>query len=233
MKNIFLGLSVILVLANCGTGKYYKMSGNSEPITESLFNDKDRTISEADVQKLLNGTLTLPDSLRIAIYKFGTTNRTILYGGGYYGRNGETQVKAQQKYVDTLAAHLIQSPHVKRINVVPSLMLSAQPTITQLRESAVRLQSDLLLVFAPASFIYQKSKAFKKDEIRAYATTEVLILDVRTGLVPFASLVSKDFMTKKTSEETLAEGHLRAQQGAIVLTLQECGQKIRAFLQNP
>ena len=38
-----------------------------ETITESLFDSKDRTISEADIQRLLNGDIKLPDTIRIAI----------------------------------------------------------------------------------------------------------------------------------------------------------------------
>ena len=45
-----------------------------EPITESLFNDKDRTLSESDIQKLLDGKLNLPDTLRLAVFKYGMNN---------------------------------------------------------------------------------------------------------------------------------------------------------------
>lgn len=215
----------------CESQSYARFSERKEPITQSLFNALDRTINEDDIRKLLDGELRLPDTLRIAIYKFGTTNHSFSYP--YYGIGEENSVKAHQSFVDTLVANLEGNLKVKRVNIIPSLMLSTQPTITQLREAAVRLQSDILLVFASSSDIYYKSKVLKKDETKAYATTEAFIMDIRTGLVPFSTMITKDFLAKKMPVEAKEETRRRAQRLAVLMTLDEVGKRVNVFLKRP
>ncbi len=70
----FLLLGILLMITSCESQRYARYSQQKEPITQSLFNATDRTIDEDDVKKLLDEDLHLPDTLRIAIYKFGTTD---------------------------------------------------------------------------------------------------------------------------------------------------------------
>ena len=111
-------------------------------------------------------------------------------------------------------------------------MLSNSPTITQLRETSVRLLSDLLIVYSSTSDIYYKYKAFKKDEAKAFATTEVMIMDIRTGLIPFSTTITKDYLTQSMSGELIAETRKRAEKEAVILTLVETGKRIDAFILN-
>jgi hypothetical protein len=200
------------------------------PITESLFNDKDRTLSESDIQKLLDGRLVLPDKLRLAVFKFGMNNQ--FYSKYNYYRADESLVKAQQSYIDTLVAGLKNNRRVESVHPIPSLMLSSNPTITQLRETSVRLLSDLLLVYSTTSDIYYKFKAFKKDETKAFATTEVFLMDIRTGLVPFSTVVTKDYYTKVLKDESEDEVRKRAEREAVILTLTEASKQIDIFIRT-
>ncbi len=200
------------------------------PITESLFNDKDRTLLESDIQKLLDGRLVLPDTLRLAVFKFGMNNQ--FYSKYNYYRADENLVKAQQSYIDTLVAGLKNNRRVESVHPIPSLMLSSNPTITQLRETSVRLLSDLLLVYSTTSDIYYKFKAFKKDETKAFATTEVFLMDIRTGLVPFSTVVTKDCYTKVLKDESEDEVRKRAEREAVILTLTEASKQIDIFIKT-
>ncbi len=200
------------------------------PITESLFNDKDRTLLESDIQKLLDGRLVLPDTLRLAVFKFGMNNQ--FYSKYNYYRADENLVKAQQSYIDTLVAGLKNNRRVESVHPIPSLMLSSNPTITQLRETSVRLLSDLLLVYSTTSDIYYKFKAFKKDETKAFATTEVFLMDIRTGLVPFSTVVTKDCYTKVLKDESEDEVRKRAERESVILTLTEASKQIDIFIKT-
>ena len=230
MKQIYLFLNLFLLfsLVSCSTMRMNRTS--SEPITRSLFNDLNRTISEEDIQKILDGHFVYPDTLRVAVYKFGATSRSNSYY--YYGYRDEINVRGQQLFIDTLSTLLQTNGRVKRVNIIPSLMLSSQPNITQLREASVRLQCDLLLVFSATSDIYYKPKIFKKDETKAYATTEAFIMDIRTGLVPFSTLITKDVLTQKLSSEEREEMERRAQNEAVLKTLAEVGERVRVFLKQ-
>ena len=227
MKKCHLLLLFILFLfSNCSMKRAYNTS-LKEPITESLFNDKDRTLSESDIQKLLDGKLNLPDTLRLAVFKYGMNNH---YYSKFSYRADENLVKAQQSYIDTLVAGLKGNRRIESVHPIPSLMLSTDPTITQLRETSVRLLSDLLLVYSTTSDIYYKFKTFKKDETKAFATTEVFLMDIRTGLVPFSTVITKDFYTKVLKDETQDEARKRAEKEATILTLIEVGQRVNSFM---
>ena len=118
---------------------------SNDLITQSLFDSKDRTISEADIQRLLNGKIRIPDTVRLAVYKHASSSMNRYYSSWY---SNEEYLKTQQSYIDTLIAQLKTAAKVQKVTVVPSLMTSVYPNITQLRESAVRLQADMLLVFS-------------------------------------------------------------------------------------
>lgn len=225
--NYILGIIISLtLLTNCSMRRAYD-SNWRVPITESLFNDKDRTLSESDIQKLLEGRLKLPDTLRLAVFKTGMNNH---FYNKFYFQADENSVKAQQSYIDTLVAGLKYNTRVESVHPIPSLMLSANPTITQLRETSVRLLSDLLIVYSTTSDIYYKFKAFKKNETKAFATTEVFLMDIRTGLVPFSTVVTKDYYTKVIKDESQDETRKRAEREAVILTLVEIGKQIDTFL---
>lgn len=207
----------------------YKQPGDiPETLATSLFDDKDRTISEENIQRILNGRVVLPDSLRVAIYRYSATSEA--YRGSYYWRD-EAYLKTQQSYIDTLSNYLNSSKSVEKVLMMPNLMTPAAISLSRLREASVRLQADAVLVFWITSNVYQKYKLFNKDEIKAFATCEVLLLDNRTGVIPFSTIVTRDKLVKKdAADASIYETQQRAEQGAILNTLNEVGKQIKVFL---
>jgi hypothetical protein len=226
-KHILILPMIALFFTQCST---YQRTGNPsrEVITESLFNDKDRTLSEESIQLLLRGKLILPDTLRVAVFKVGMNNR--FYSNMLYARNYEVSVKGLQNLFDSLAVSLKQHARIEQVHSIPTMMLSTYPNITQLREASVRLQSDVLLVYSTTSDMYYHNKALKKDEVKAFATTELFLLDIRTSLIPFSTVVTKDFLTKKIKGELRAETRKRAEQEATLQTLMEISTQLKTFL---
>lgn len=201
-----------------------------EVITKSLFDSEDRTISEEDIQRLLDGEIRIPDTVRIAVFKYVSTSMNRYYS--YYW-NDEEYLKTQQNHIDTLVDQLMTSDKVKKVILVPSIMTTKYPNITELRESAVRLQADLLLVFSIDSDIYYKYKMFQKNEAKAFATCETILMDTRTGVIPHSSVVTRENLVQKGNEDwTNEETRKRAENGAVILTLIESGQRVSKFLSN-
>jgi hypothetical protein len=103
MKQVTLIIFVAILIASCDTAKpssYALSQGyiNADTlITQSLFNDKASTISEENIQRVLDGTYKLPRQLRVAIVKLESSSQRRNY---WYYCNDEQYLKTQQSYLD-------------------------------------------------------------------------------------------------------------------------------------
>lgn len=234
MKRIGVLILFGFILTSCSTTPpigqpYLSGMGDPEPpITESLFNDKSATISEDNIQKILDGSYTLPENLRIGFVKLeGSQNRQRYYGAD------EQFLKSQQQYLDLFSQKFNSSPRVKSIAVIPDIIISRTPTFTAIREAAVRTQSDMVVIYSINSDIYSQYKLFTKPEIKAFATAQLIILDVRTGLIPFTTIVTKDYTDKRNNNDlNNNEAANRIKNQAVLLTIEEIGNQITAFLKK-
>ena len=231
MKLIITIFVACLLSGSCTTMKQLEQPGYPDgvsgdtSITQSLFNDRLSTISEDNIQKILDGSYKLPDRLRVAIVKLESNRKR-----NYYW-NDEDYLKTQQSYIDLFAGQLNKSGRVTATSVIPDLLLSTSPTFTNLREAAVRMQSDIVLVYSITSDIYSKYKLFSRTDIKAFATVQLIILDVRTGLIPFSTIVTKDTVSQKRNEELdVTEARKRIQNEAILQAINDIGQKINDWL---
>lgn len=196
-------------------------------ITQSLFNDKSSTVSEENIQKILDGTYALPQQLRVAVVRLEAP----VQQKRYYYFDDEQYLKTQQSYLDLFIEKFKQSSRVNKVTLIPDLLVSKTPNFTNIREAAVRMQADIVVIYAITSDLYSKYKVFSKTDIKAFATTQLIILDVRTGLVPFSTIATKDaFSQRKKEEMDVAEAAGRIQHEAVLLTINEIGGKITDFL---
>ncbi len=246
MRNLLLLLGISILLSACGStrnmsyppGDSYGIMGSfaensryeKKGITESLFKSDKSTISEADIQRLLDGEIRLPDTVRVALLNFGS-NSTRRYYANYW--MNEDYLKLKQSYLDIIEEKLSRSGRVGKTMVVPKLILSHNPDIVQLREAAVRLQADVILIFTVKSDIYYKYKMFKKSEAKAFATCEALLMDIRTGVIPFSEVVTSDMLvSKEDSDLTEEEMRMRAENEATQKTLNEVADKLVQFFRD-
>jgi hypothetical protein len=234
MKNIPTLLAFVIFISSCTPSRLVSSEEpgevNDPPITQSLFNDKSSTISEENIQKILDGTYTLPKQLRVAVIKLESQQKK--YYWNYW--SDEEYLKTQQAFLDSFTTKFKQSPRVTKLTAIPEMLLSKTPqSFTTLRESAVRMQADIVVVYSINSDIYTKYRGFAKPDVKAYATTQLVIIDVRTGLVPFSTIVTRDFLaTKKKEELDVAESRNRVQKEAVLLTINEIGNQVTAFLKK-
>lgn len=233
----FLALCLFL-MGSCGTAKLASSSYAPAPIqenrdylTQSLFSSKDKTISEEGIAKILDSDIKLPDTIRLAILNYAS-NSINRYYSAYW--SNEEFLKLQQSFIEIFKKKLSANSKVKQIILMPKLMIGSNPNIFTLRESAVRLQADLFLVFSINSDIYYKYKTFKKDEAKAYATAEALLMDVRTGIIPFSDIVTRENQVTKDNNIDLSnqDTQKRAENGAIQSTLEELSTRVNDFLKQ-
>jgi len=195
-----------------------------EPLTGSLFPSDQSVISDTAVERILSSKLQLPSKPNVAMLRFSA--------GRTYSRD-EDQIKLQQSQVDVIVEALRSSRQVDNVKPLPSLMTPARTSISLLRESALRMQADLLLVFRVGAETYSQYRIWGKDKAKAFSTCEIVLLDVRTGLVPFTDVVSRENMAVKQPKELdLSETMRRAEQAAATEALQAAAEDLVKYLQN-
>lgn len=234
MKQVTLILLIAIAISSCETAKQTAYASNEgytngdTLITQSLFNDKAATISEENIQRVLDGSYKLSQQLRVAIVKLESSSQRRNYWSYW---NDEQYLKTQQSYLDLFAGKFKQSSRVAKTFSIPDVLISRSPSFTNIREAAVRMQADIVVIYSIASDLYSKYKAFSKPDIKAYATTQLIIMDVRTGLIPFSTISTKDALSQKKKEELEnAEAASRVQNEAVLATITEIGGKITDFL---
>ena len=198
------------------------------PLEGSLFPSDQAVLSDEAISRVLAGKVELPPRTRVAIIKFPDSR---LYMRHYW--SDEDFVKLQQQHIEALSTALQGASPIQHVVPLPSLMTPGKPSIPVLREAAVRVQADLLLVFRIGSDTYSKSRLFAKDKVKAYSTCELVLLDVRTGVVPFTSLVTRERTEEKTSSDLdLAETMRRAEQQAAVDALRSSAEELIRSIRN-
>ena len=235
MRNLFILPAIVLFFASCGgnraaSNKSYPSDEReysadyNDPITQSLFADKNSTITEENIQKILDGTIKVPEKLRVAVIRIDEHEKR------YYW-NTEQYQRMNQAYMDLITSQLKKTGRVTKVSSVPDLLINKPLNYTSIREAAVRMQSDVAVIFAINTDTYSKTKFLSKTDFKCFANTQLIILDIRTGLILFSSVVSKDAMgQKKENEMDNAEALKRIQHEAALLTLDEIGQRINEFL---
>lgn len=226
-------LCAVVLLTSCETSRMgympdYYGAGDSL-IVQSLFNDRAATISEDNIQKILDGSYRLPQKLRVAMVRLepASTSRRAYWSYG----SDEQYLKTQQSYLDGFSEKFRESPRVVSVAQIPDLLVSRTPSFTSIREAAVRLQADVVVVYSITSDLYSKYKFFSRPDIKAFATTQLIVLDVRTGLIPFSAVVTRDVLSqRKPGELDNAEASSRIQQEAALLTIREIGNRLGKWM---
>jgi len=209
--------------------------GYEEPptLTSSLFASDQAVLGDDAIKKILSSRLQLPDNAKVALIKFpGSQYGALRYYGSSYWRS-ESYLKTQQGYIDAITGKLSASERVSAVTLMPSLLTPNDATIPVLREAAVRLQADLLLVYRITSDIYHRSKLFADDEVKAYSTCEAVLLDVRTGIIPFTTVITKESQAKKEKQDLeTAETMRRVESAAVMDSLNAMAAELVSFLED-
>jgi hypothetical protein len=72
---------------------------------------------------------------------------------------------------------------------------------------------------------------FTQDQVKAYCTCEAVLLDVRTGLIPFTTIITRDKSDQKEKGDLdLNETMRRAESAAVLDALDAASDQLVAFL---
>jgi len=192
-------------------------------LQESLFKEDTAAISNDDIARILAAKLEIPKNSKLAVVRFGQ----LPYWWGW----SEDFVRTNQQIDDDFLGALKQANRVKEVAYLPSLVTPRDMTLPHLRQAAARLQADLLLIYRTSTQSYQRNKIFSDDETRAYCTVEAVLLDTRTGIIPFSTVVTEQFSAKKNKQDyDFQETIAKANQQAIAKAWLHLAQNTKAYL---
>jgi hypothetical protein len=230
---IILPILIAITIIGCGTPRMMTQPDYQERPTleKSLFKGEGDNLSEDDIQRMLSSRITFPSKMKVALMKFDPAQeeqRASRYYG-YYWRS-EDYLKLQQQYVDTLQSQLLASGRVGEATVMPTLLLPKEPTVTALRQATVRMQADLLLVYRISGDVYYDYVVFGRDDVKAYSTCELVVLDIRTGTIPFTTVATREVLSQKESTDLNQEDAMkRVQKDASLAALMAVSQELAGF----
>lgn len=229
MNRLSILTGAALVLAGCGStmstqsrpDTYYD-SSTSNQAAASLFSGDAETLSDEAIRSILAHKYEAPALSRIALMPFGREA-----WAGWSEELALASGKMQSEVLDRLRA----SPRIYDASYLPSILVPQNRTVPHLREAAARYQADLLLVYRSYCQSFEKYRLFSADTSRAYCGVEAVLLDTRTGLVPFTTVASRSYDVARNSADTnFRETMLRAQLDATAAAMGDVSNEIVQFL---
>jgi hypothetical protein len=201
----------------------YETAAANQPLAESLFKEDKAVISDEDMAKILAAKITIPPQAKLAVVRFGQ----LPYWWGW----SEDFTRLNKQIDDDFLERLGSANHIREVSYLPSLVTPKEMTLPYLRQAAARFQADLLLVYRTTSQNYQRYKFFSEDETRAYCTVEAILLDTRSGIIPFSTVVTEDFSAKKQkSDLDFNETIAKASQQAIGKAWLHLADQVKTYL---
>lgn len=186
-------------------------------------------LTEADVERLLGAAVDIPLDGRFAVLQVPSATASRY---SYWRIGSEADLRAREATVETLRQRLLDGGAVE-VSPLPALLVPAEASVPALREIAVRLQVDALLVFRTSGDLFERYRFFRSNEYKAYATCEALLLDVRTGAIPFTTVVTTQITTtRQDSDFTEADAARRAVEEATLQAIDQMGARVMTFLRG-
>lgn len=239
MKIIILFLVLSLGLVGCASSYMnspQSMKGEEyqkkETLKSSLFSST-LPISEQDIKTILNSKMVLPQKVRVGIIKIEHKIDYSFWSG--YGQNKMNQSSFQlsDDVLGKFIGEIKKNSRVKDVVIVPSMLVAGNFSIYSLREMAVRMQLDELLIMRSESRSDYEFRPFVKDKVNASTTVEAVMLDTRTGLIPFSSIVSgKEVVLEISRDRTQYELAWRAALESETHGLIEVAKNFVSFIGN-
>lgn len=219
--NKFLSLMIMALTFSCASAqKDYSYMNNKSYQTKSVLKksliDSSKPLDEKSIQKVLNSKIRIPRAINLAVTRVGS--------------DSDFQ-RIDQKVAQDFYAKKNWGKRVQSIIPVPRVLIEAPISINTLRRSAVLLQADMHLIIMPFSYGDWKFQWFEKNKAKATTSLEVLLLDTRTGVIPFTSIITETVEVEKVDDEySNTELVSRARRDSEKKALIQVAKQVKTFL---
>lgn len=193
-----------------------------ETLRQSLFREDLSLLSNEEIERILSSKIELPRNARLALLQLGGDPHVLVLP------------VPEADEGDSLAAlfeRLGASERLSSVTLLPSLLIPSSLSVAKLREAAARFQADLLFIYRAPCQQYHRNRFLAADEAKAYCVAEGVLLDVRTGIIPFSAVATSTFSAVQGPEDlTSCETLRRSQSLAISKALEGLAEDLLAFL---
>lgn len=233
MKSIAV-LALLVLLCGCTAIPMQRMApASSSPGLEidvvggayepaSLFSSDSAVLADADIDRILRYNYVSPQKARVAVLALG---QDIWLGySDELARSGE---EVRSAFLSTLR----RAPSVTTATYMPSLLVPSRHSVAYFREAATRFQADLLVVYQASCRTYEKYRIFSASSSKSYCNIEAVVLDVRTGIVPFTTSATQEFVaTQQSIDANVYDTKRKAELSSIRDGLVKVGTQIARYL---
>jgi hypothetical protein len=196
---------------------------SQEEDAKPLFKSDATGLTDADIERILNHPLALPKRNRIAVLRLAGAMAWRFHSDDIVQLNEAIE----REFIGTLKA----SNRVYDSSFLPALLVPESRTVAHLREAAARYQADLLLAYRTRCASYEKFRLFAANQTRAFCSVEAVLLDVRTGIVPFTAVSTNNVETAEGADDkSFAETIKRNELAAIGKSLNEIARDLVSLL---
>lgn len=192
-------------------------------IEGSLFRSDSAVLSDQDLERILAFEYVAPASSRIALLPFGWS--------AWSGWSEEMAIATAAIDAEVVRV-LSESSRIYDASFLPSILVPETRSVPYLREAAARYQADLLLAFRSDCRSFQRYRLLQSDTTRAWCSVEAVLLDVRTGLVPFVAVATRNFEAAEDDGDlNFRETVLRAELESLADALGDVSRAVRQFVE--
>lgn len=230
MKKYFAILAMLVVtgcssIATQNRPHEYYTPGQNNANKEPLFGAPEGMLADKDIERILNYRLQLPAKSRIAILKLSSDSYWRYYSNDF--------AQLTESISTDFIGQLRSSSRVYDASFLPSMLIPEQRTVPYLREAAARYQADLLLAYRSNCSTFEKYKFIDPNETKAYCSVEAVLLDIRSGIVPFTVVSSNEFSATKSEGDTnFSETIKKAELAAVSKSLKEVASQLNVFISD-
>lgn len=225
MKSLTVILAAMVLTGCAGTRPLYSGLGDDplglaagrgtmrqtdEPV--SLFPGDIAVLNDSAIKRILTYRVTLPHAGRLAVLQLGEQRLSWW--------DSEDFTRLNQELTDSMLTALRRSPRITHAALLPAMLVPRQRTIPYLREAAARYKADLLLGYRTSCALFRRARFLKRSQFRTVCSVEAVLLDTRSGIVPFTAVAtrSQTFEREKEDFETRGgrdQGAVRSDGGSV------------------
>ncbi|HSL83807.1 MAG TPA: hypothetical protein VLF66_13610, partial [Thermoanaerobaculia bacterium] len=211
--------------AKTASGSYFSSLDYQarETLSQSLFREDLSLLSNEEIDRILSSKIELPRDARLALLQIGADPHVLVLPASDADGEGD----ALAAVLERLAA----SDRLSSVALLPSLLVPRSLSVAKLREAAARFQADLLFIYRTPCQQFQRNRFLGADQAKAYCVAEGVLLDVRTGIIPFSAVASSTFAAvQEANDLTSYETLRRSQSEAIARALSDLADELMGFL---